>query len=447
MPHQSAKVLLPALGAAVLLTLGACGDRSTLPVNAGVGPTPALPAPNKSLIPTVNIAPAKGWPQGGKPAAAPGLRVDALATGLDHPRWLHVLPNGDVLVAESNKPQTPETQRKGIRAWVMGKVMQRAGAGVPSADRITLLRDLDADGVLETRSVFVKGLHSPFGMALVGETLYVANADGIVGFPYKEGATEITDAPRKVAPLPAGLNHHWTKNILASRDGTRLYVTVGSNSNVGESGMENEVNRAAILEVDLGSGVRNGETRLFASGLRNPNGMAWEPQTGVLWTVVNERDEIGSDLVPDYLSSVRDGGFYGWPYSYYGQNVDARVKPPRPDLVAKAIAPDYALGAHVAALGLTFAEGARLGPQFANGAFIGQHGSWNRKPLSGYNVVYVPFANGKPNGKPVEVLTGFVDSKGDALGRPVGVAIDKAGALLVADDVGNVIWRVRAAGQ
>jgi glucose/arabinose dehydrogenase len=440
MRPQSSKALPSALAAAILLTLGACGDRSTLPVGAGVGPTPTLPAPNKSLIPTVDIAPAKGWPLGGKPLAAQGLQVDALASGLDHPRWLHVLPNGDVLVAESNKPQTPETKRSGIRAWIMKKVQERAGAGVPSADRITLLRDLDGDGVAETRTAFLKGLHSPFGMALVGETLYVANADGIVRFPYKAGALEITEAAQKVAPLPAGLNHHWTKNIIASRDGGKLYATVGSNSNVGENGMENEVNRAAILEVD----IRSGATRLFASGLRNPNGMAWEPQTGVLWTVVNERDEIGSDLVPDYLTSVKEGGFYGWPYSYYGQHVDERAKPPRPDLVAKAIVPDYALGAHVAALGLSFADGAKLGPQFANGAFIGQHGSWNRKPLSGYDVVFVPFANGKPNGKPVEVLTGFVDQDENALGRPVGVAIDKAGALLVADDVGNVVWRVRA---
>jgi glucose/arabinose dehydrogenase len=430
------------LAAAVLLTLAACGDKSSLPVGAGVGPAPTLPEPKKSLIPTVDIAPAKGW-NGGKPLAAQGLEVSAMATGLDHPRWLHVLPNGDVLVAESNKPQTPESKQSGIRAWVMGKVMARAGAGVPSADRITLLRDSDGDGLAETRGIFLKNLHSPFGMALVGETLYVANADGIVRVPYKTGATEITETPQKVAPLPAGLNHHWTKNIVASKDGSKLYATVGSNSNVGENGMEAEINRAAILEVD----VKTGGTRLFASGLRNPNGMAWEPQTGVLWTVANERDEIGSDLVPDYLTSVKEGAFYGWPYSYYGQHVDERVKPPRPDLVAKAIPPDYALGAHVAALGLTFAEGAKLGPLFTNGAFIGQHGSWNRKPLSGYNVVYVPFANGKPNGKPVEVLSGFVDKNGDALGRPVGVAIDKAGALLVADDVGNAVWRVRPAAR
>ncbi|KQQ87365.1 sorbosone dehydrogenase family protein [Massilia sp. Leaf139] len=430
------------LAAAVLLALAACADQSILPVDAGVGPAPTLPQPQKSLIPTVDIAPAKGW-NGARPSAAQGLDVSAMASGLDHPRWLHVLPNGDVLVAESNKPQTPETRKSGIKAWVMKKVMERAGAGVPSADRITLLRDADGDGLAETRSVFLKNLHSPFGMALVGETLYVANADGIVRFPYKAGATAIADAPVKVAPLPAGLNHHWTKNIIASKDGAKLYATVGSNSNVGENGMENEINRAAILEVD----VRSGATRLFASGLRNPNGMAWEPQTGALWTVVNERDEIGNDLVPDYLTSVKEGGFYGWPYSYYGQHVDERVKPPRPDLVAKAIPPDYALGAHVAALGLTFAEGAKLGSQFANGAFIGQHGSWNRKPLSGYNVVFVPFAEGRPNGKPVPVLTGFVDGNGDALGRPVGVAIDKAGALLVADDVGNVVWRVRSVAR
>ena len=426
-----------------LFTLAGCGDRSTLPVNADVGPSPQLPAPRKTLIPTVDIAPARGWPQGGKPQAAPGLAVNALATGLDHPRWLYVLPNGDVLVAESNKPQTLETKKAGLRSWVMGKVMAKAGAGVPSADRISLLRDADGDGVAETRSVFLKGLHSPFGMALVGDTLYIANADAIVRVPYREGATEITAAPQQLAPLPAGLNHHWTKNIVASRDGSKLYASVGSNSNVGENGMKNEVNRAAILEVD----VKTGGTRLFASGLRNPNGMAWEPQTGALWTVVNERDEIGSDLVPDYLTSVKDGAFYGWPYSYYGQHVDERARPQRPELVAKAIAPDYALGAHVAALGLAFSEGARLGSAYASGAFIGQHGSWNRKPLSGYNVVYVPFENGKPGGMPVEVLRGFVDGDGNAMGRPVGVAIDKRGALLVADDVGNVVWRVRAAAK
>ncbi len=434
---------LPRLSAgAMLLLLAACGEKSTLPVGADVGLQPVIKAPVKRVIPTVDIAPAKGWAQGAAPSTAPGLAVGAFASGLDHPRWLHVLPNGDVLVAETNAPERPEG-KKGIKGYIMGKVMAKAGAAVPSANRITLLRDADGDGVAETKKVFLKGLNSPFGMALVGDMLYVANTDGIVRFPYRTGELEITAAAQPVAALPGGpLNHHWTKNIIASPDGRKLYATSGSNSNVAENGMDKEVDRAAILEVDIATG----KTRLFASGLRNPNGMAWNPQTGALWTVVNERDELGSDLVPDYLTSVQDGGFYGWPYSYFGKHVDARVKPPRPDLVEKALVPDYALGAHVAALGLAFYSGSLL-PQFANGAVIGQHGSWNRKPLSGYNVVFVPFTDGKPSGKPVEVLTGFVDQNGDALGRPVGVAVDKAGAILVADDVGNVIWRVTPAGR
>ena len=428
---------LPRLCAgATILLLAACGDKSTLPQGADIGPQPELKAPNKTLIPTVNIAKATGWPAGVMPTAAAGLEVNAFATALDHPRWVYVLPNGDVLVAESNAPAKPDTG--GIRNWIQGKVMARAGAGVPSANRITLLRDADGDGVAELKTVFLKNLHSPFGMALVGDTLYVANADAIVRFKYKEGATEITEAAQPVAPLPGGLNHHWTKNIIASQDGKKLYATVGSNSNVAENGMDAEKNRAAILEVDLASGA----TRVFASGLRNPNGMAWNPQTGALWTVVNERDEIGSDLVPDYLTSVKEGGFYGWPYSYYGKNVDARVKPQRPDLVDKAIVPDYALGAHVAALGLTFYEGTLLPAQYRNGAIIGNHGSWNRKPRSGYNVVFIPFRDGMPNGKPVDILSDFVNKDGEAQGRPVGVAVDKKGAVLVADDVGNVIWRV-----
>jgi len=428
---------LPRLCAgATLLLLAACGDKSTLPQGADIGPQPELKAPNKTLIPTVNIAKATGWPAGVMPTAAAGLAVNAFATALDHPRWVYVLPNGDVLVAESNAPAKPDAG--GIRNWIQSKVMARAGAGVPSANRITLLRDADGDGVAELKTVFLKNLHSPFGMALVGDMLYVANADAIVRFNYKEGATEITEAAQPVAPLPAGLNHHWTKNIIASQDGKKLYATVGSNSNVAENGMEAEKNRAAILEVDLASGA----TRIFASGLRNPNGMAWNPQTGALWTVVNERDEIGSDLVPDYLTSVKEGGFYGWPYSYYGKNIDARVKPQRPDLVDKAIVPDYALGAHVAALGLTFYEGALLPAQYRNGAIIGNHGSWNRKPRSGYNVVFIPFRDGMPNGKPVDILSDFVNKDGEAQGRPVGVAVDKKGAVLVADDVGNVIWRV-----
>jgi glucose/arabinose dehydrogenase len=390
----------------------------------------------------VHIAPAKGWPEGRKPVAAAGTTVAAFAINLEHPRWIYVLPNGDVLVAESAAPPKPDNGGGGIKAWFMKKAMKKAGSAVPSANRITLLRDADGDGVPETRTTFLEGLNSPFGMALVGNDFYVANCDAIVRFPYRAGDTRITAAGVKVTDLPAGINHHWTKNLIASRDGTRLYATVGSNSNAAEKGMNIEEGRAAIWEVDIRNG---GSKRLYATGLRNPNGLAWEPATGALWTVVNERDELGSDLVPDYLTSVRDGGFYGWPWSYYGQYVDERVKPPRPDLVAKAIKPDYALGSHVAPLGLTVSEGSTLPPQFRSGMFIGQHGSWNRKPFSGYNVVFVPFTGGKPSGQPVEVLTGFVSADGEAYGRPVGVAIDKRGALLVADDVGNVVWRVTAA--
>jgi hypothetical protein len=369
------------------------------------------------------------------------MDVSAFATGLEHPRWVYVLPNGDVLVAETNAPERPE-EGKGVKAWVMKRVMKKAGAGVPSANRITLLRDADGDGVPETRTVFLEKLNSPFGMALVGNDLYVANTDAVVRFPYKAGDTSITAAGVKVTDLPAGpRNHHWTKNVIASRDGSKLYVTVGSNSNVAEHGMAEEEGRAAIWEVD----AKTGDKRIFATGLRNPNGMAWEPTTGALWTVANERDELGSDLVPDYLTSVKDGGFYGWPYSYYGQHVDHRVKPLREDLVVKAIAPDYALGPHVAALGLTHSAGNALPKLYESGMFVGQHGSWNRKPRSGYSVVFVPFTNGKPAAAPLDVLTGFISPEGAAWGRPVGVAIDKRGALLVADDVGNVIWRVAAA--
>ena len=427
--------------AGLLLLAGlliSCGEMATLPELAGVGPSPALPPPQRTLIPTVHIAPAKGWPAGATPTAAPGLAVNAFAGGLDHPRWLHVLPNGDVLVAESNAPPRPD-DGKGIKGWLMKMFMKRAGAGTPSANRITLLRDADGDGVAEVRTVFLAGLNSPFGMALIGDSFYVANTDSIVRFAYRAGDTRITAPGVKVADLPGGtINHHWTKNIVASRDGSRLYATVGSNSNVAENGMENEVNRAAILEVDLASG----RSRLFASGLRNPNGLDWQPQSGALWTVVNERDELGSDLVPDYLTSVQDGAFYGWPYSYFGRHVDTRVQPARPDMVARAIAPDYALGTHVAPLGLAFYQGKLLPQRYSGGAFIGEHGSWNRKPRSGYKVVFVAFADGRPAGNPEDVLTGFVDAEGNALGRPVGVAIDRAGALLVADDVGNVIWRV-----
>jgi len=432
-------ILLPwALGA----FLAGCGDTALLGVDAGSGPAPQLPAPNPTLIPTVNIAPAIGWPSGGKPQAAAGTQVAAFADKLAHPRWLYVLPNGDVLVAETNAPPKPD-DGKGIRGWVMGKAMKRAGAGVPSANRITLLRDADHDGVAELRTTFIEGLNSPFGMVLVGNDFYVADTDRLLRFRYSPGATQIREPGKAVVDLPGGrLNHHWTKNVIASADGKKLYVTVGSNSNVGENGLDQEQGRAAIWEVDAASGTH----RIFASGLRNPNGLAWEPHTGALWTAVNERDEIGSDLVPDYITSVKDGGFYGWPYSYYGQHVDERVKPQDPHKVARALVPDYAVGPHTASLGLAFAQPGVLPPPFDHGALVGQHGSWNRRPHSGYKVILVPFDSaGKPTAKPVDLLTGFLDSDGKAMGRPVGVVNDQRGGVLVADDVGNVVWRVSKA--
>jgi glucose/arabinose dehydrogenase len=429
--------------AAIAVALGAlgCGDIARQPVEAGMGPQPRLPEPRPERIPTVQVAKAVGGPAGAAPTPADGLAVTRLAEGLDHPRWLHVLPNGDVLVAETNAP--PREEGGGLRGWAMKLVMKRAGAGTPSANRITLLRDADGDGVAETRSVFLDKLNSPFGMALVGNDLYVANADALLRYRYAPGAMRIDSAGAKVVDLPAApRNHHWTKNVMASRDGRKLYVTVGSNSNVAEFGMEAEQGRAAIWEVDPGSGSH----RIYASGLRNPNGMAWSG-AGMLWTVVNERDELGSDLVPDYLTSVRDGAFYGWPYSWYGGHVDARVQPQRPDLVARAVVPDYALGPHTAALGLASAQGQQLGAAWSSGMFVGLHGSWNRKPPSGYKVVFVPFAGERPDGLPRDVLTGFLDAEGHARGRPVGVAIDARGALLVADDVGNIVWRVTAAAR
>jgi glucose/arabinose dehydrogenase len=376
------------------------------------------------------------------PTAAEGTSVVPFAQGLDHPRWVYILPNGDVLVAETNAPPRPE-DGKGLKGWFFKKYQKKAGGAVPSANRITRLRDADGDGVAEVRSVFLKNLMSPFGMALVGRTLYVANSDAVVRFPYEPGQTEITAAPVKVVDLPGGpLNHHWTKSLIASPDGSKLYVGVGSNSNAAENGIEKEEGRAAIWEIDAATGSH----RVFASGLRNPVGMAWQPDTRALWAAVNERDELGSDLVPDYMTAVREGVFYGWPYSYYGPHVDKRVKPPRPDLVEKAIPPDYALGPHTASLGLVSAAGSTLPAPFnGEGMFVGQHGSWNRRPYSGYRVIFVPFASGRPSGEPVEVLTGFLNGDGEAKGRPVGVAIDKTGALLVADDVGNVVWRVIAA--
>lgn len=425
-----------AAGVVSALLLGACGDASDLPTTVGYGASPTLPAPNRQWVPTVHIAEATGWPAGQQPTAAAGLSVQPFATGLVHPRWLLALPNGDVLVAETNAPPKPE-DNKGIRGWFMARAMKKAGSSGPSANRISLLRDADGDGRAEVRTVLRDGLNSPFGMALVGGHLYVANTDAVVRLPFKPGQTRIDAAPEKVLDLPGGpLNHHWTKNLIARPDGQRLYITVGSNSNVAENGMEQEVGRAAIWELDLATGRH----RLFATGLRNPNGLAWE--SGRLWTVVNERDELGNDLVPDYLTSVQDGGFYGWPYSYWGQHVDERVKPQQPERVAQAITPDYALGAHTASLGLVNAAGNTLSPQWQQGMFIGQHGSWNRKPRSGYKVVFIPFAQGKPSGEPVDVLTGFLSTDGKALGRPVGVVLDGRGALLVADDVGNTVWRV-----
>jgi glucose/arabinose dehydrogenase len=418
----------------ILILLSLPSDSQSPP--SGYGTNPELAFPQQGLIPTVNIAPAKPWAAGEMPTPTAAFRVNAFAQGLTHPRWIDVLPNGDVLVAETNGPGAEPV--RGLKGWIMRRVMKMAGAGVESPNRITLLRDADGDGIAETRTTFLQGLFSPFGMALVGNDFYVANTDAIVRYPYSTGATSITVQGTKLVDLPAfPLDHHWTKNIIASKDGTKLYATVGSNSNIAENGFEVEEGRAAIWEIDRATG----RSRIFASGLRNPNGLAWEPKTGELWTAVNERDELGDDLVPDYMTSVRDSGFYGWPYSYYGDHVDERVKPQRPDLVARAIVPDYALGAHTASLGLAFYEDTALPARFRGGAFIGQHGSWNRTRPSGYKVIFVPFENGRPSGLPEDVLTGFIDN-GDARGRPVGVAVDRAGALLVADDVGNTIWRL-----
>ncbi|MYM23506.1 sorbosone dehydrogenase family protein [Duganella sp. FT135W] len=425
---------------AISLLLAACAPLLTHAQSfpPGFGPSPQLPEPEHKLIPTLNVAPAEPFSAQQRPLAPPGFSVTAYAHGLDHPRWLYTLPNGDVLVAETNAPPKPDDS-KGIKGMVMKQQMKKAGAATESANRITLLRGLDGKGEVQSRSTYLTGLHSPFGMALVGKDLYVADTDAVLRFPYQEGATSISTPGVKVMDLPAGtINHHWTKNIIASPDGKYLYVTVGSNSNVGENGIAAETGRAAIWQLELATN----KSRLFATGLRNANGMGWEPQTHALWTTVNERDELGNDLVPDYMTSVKEGGFYGWPYSYYGQHVDTRVSPQKPELVAKAIVPDYALGGHTASLGLTFYESALFPQQYRGGVFIGQHGSWNRKPHSGYKVVFIPFSGGKPSGPPQDFLSGFLSSEGKAQGRPVGVTVDRQGALLVADDVANVIWRV-----
>jgi glucose/arabinose dehydrogenase len=426
---------------AAALVLAACSSQEALDPAVGFGAAPTLPAPHSALFPTVKVAPAVGWPAGAMPVAAAGLKVQPFATGLDHPRWLYRLPNGDILVAETNAPPKPKDKSEGIKGFFQGLFMKKAGAVTPSPNKIVLLRDADGDGVAELKTDFLTGLMSPFGMALVGDRLYIANANAVVSVPYQTGQTQITATPVKLTDLPAGRNHHWTKSLVASADGTKLYVGVGSNSNVADYGMGEETNRADILEIDRMTGA----SRVYAAGLRNPVGLAWNRESGKLWVSVNERDEIGNDLVPDYMTSVTPGAFYGWPYSYYGQNVDRRVRPQNPALVASAIKPDYALGAHTASLGLTFSDSTTLPAAFRNGAFVGQHGSWNRSVPNGYKVIFVPFANGVPAGTPQDVLTGFLNAEGKAQGRPVGVQTDRTGALLVADDVGDVIWRVSAA--
>lgn len=419
------------------LLLSACTGSGSDDVFAGFGPNPNLPAPTKSPLPQVAFAKSVGWADGAAPRAPAGFKVTKFAAGLDHPRWMLVLPNGDILVSQSSTEPKPA---KGIRGIAAELIQKSAGALKPSPNSIILLRDADGDGLAELRTTFATGLKQPFGMALAGETLYVANSDSIVTYGYKTGQTSVSGPGKKAFDLPGGpINHHWTKNILLSKDGTRLYATVGSNSNVGENGMAAETDRASILVFPLTGGSTG---KVFASGLRNPNGMDFEPTTGALWTAVNERDEIGPDLVPDYMTSVTKGGFYGWPYSYYGQHVDERVQPQRPDLVARAIKPDYALGPHTASLGLTFYKADAFPEKYHGGVFVGQHGSWNRKPLNGYRVVFVPFANGRPTGPAEVFLGGFLNEKGEAQGRPVGVAVDQTGALLVADDAGNAVWRV-----
>lgn len=422
--------------------------KETLTEAERVGPHPVLPKPQTRFLPIIKVAKAIGWSKDETPVPASGLKVNAFARGLVHPRWVYILPNGDVLVAESNTPKNsrndqPLSLYAEIEKIVEGHLRREAGADTPSPNKIILLRDTTGNGIADQQSVFLNHLNSPFGMALVGHYFYVADADAIVRYPYKTGETSIKAAGKKIVDLmgTTTLNHHWTKSLLASPGGRYLYVGVGSNSNIGENGMQQEEGRAAIWRVDR----KTGKHLIYASGLRNPVGLAWNPVTGALWTVVNERDRLGNDLVPDYLTSVKQGEFYGWPYSYYGQHADARVKPQRPDLVAKAISPDYSLGSHMAPLGLTFYTGTHLPKKYFNGAFIGEHGSWNRNPTVGYKVVFVKFVNGKPVGLPQDILTGFLTANGDAHGRPVGVTVDKSGALLVADDVGDVIWRVSAA--
>jgi glucose/arabinose dehydrogenase len=423
------------LAIAALLCTAACGP-TPIDHKRQIGAHPFLPDIHQYLMPPMHVPSAGKWGDA-KPTVPAGMQIKALATDLKVPRSLYVLPNGDILVVETDGPPAPVNRPKEI---IMAMV-KKAHSSAKGGNRITLLRDADGDGVPELRTVFLTGLHSPFGVVLVGNDLYVANTDGIMRYPYQTGETKITDPGTLLTPLPGGpIDHHWTKSLTASPDGSKLYAGVGSNSNITENGIGAELDRAAVWEIDRATGAH----RLFATGLRNPNGLQFEPQTHKLWVVVNERDELGPDLVPDYLTSVKDGAFYGWPYSYYGQHVDPRVMPQRPDLVAKAIPPDYALSTHVAPLGMTFYTGDNLPAQYRGGAFVGEHGSWDRGEYNGYRVVYVPFSNGQPSGMAQDVVTGFLD--GDtARGRPVGLAVDNKGGLLIADDVGNTVWRVTSA--
>lgn len=430
-------LILLALGAGLLFYITR-PDEARLAPGQDVGREPVFTMPRPETIPTVSIPDMTDWTAGEAPTPASSLSVSRFAEGLTHPRSMLVLPNGDVLVAETNSPPRPDG---GIRGRIMKHFMDKAGAGGASPNRIVLLRDADKDGKAEVRTTFLTGLNAPYGMALVGDTLYVANTDAVFAFPYKEGEMRITAPARKLLTLPHGApNVHWTRNLVASPDGKMLYIAIGSNSNIGEGGMETEANRAAIIEFNPATG----DNRVYAGGMRNPVGMAWNPVTDALWAVVNERDGLGADLVPDYLTRVEFGAFYGWPWNYWGGYEDRRVEPRRPELREYTHRPDYALGNHVAALGLSFAEGAKLGAPFARGAFVGLHGSWNRTPKAGYKVIFVPFGDdGRPQGKPVDVLSGFLAADQEtARGRPVDVKVASDGALLVSDDVGGVIWRV-----
>jgi glucose/arabinose dehydrogenase len=433
----TARRLVGARALLSLIALAACGPAPIDP-RGQIGPNPRLPQMHQYLLPPMHVSKVVGW-KGGKPQVAAGLQVTALASGLRNPRSLYVLPNGDVLVAESGGPTPPINRPK---EFIMGWLERKSHSSEDPPQRITLLRDANGDGVPELRTVFLDHLNSPFGLVLVGNDLYVANTDAVVRYPYVAGQTRITAPGVQLTELPGGpINHHWTKSLTASPDGSKLYAGVGSNSNITENGILAEKDRASIWEIDRATGAH----RLFATGLRNPNGLTFEPQSGKLWAVINERDELGPDLVPDYLTSVADGGFYGWPYSYWGGHVDPRVQPRRPDLVARAIVPDYSLSSHVAALGLVFYTGSNLPQAYRGGAFVGEHGSWDRSPLNGYKVVFVPFAGGRPNGMAQDVVTGFVTSRDEARGRPVGLAVDARGALLIADDVGGTVWRVTGA--